>query len=444
MVTPPNILLIISDDVGVDQSACYDRPSVTRAAQPNIEALCARGVTFTHAWSSPTSSPTRAGILTGRYAHNNGVGEPTGGLSPGIPLSEYTIPEALDDADSGYAHAAIGKWHLSDKTNGGVRNPNLMGFSHFDGAMGGLLDDYREWHKVDDGTSSTETTYATSDNVDNALAWIEDQDQPWFLWLAFNAGHTPFHLPPSGMYTDTSLSGTTADISDNPSDYYRAMLEAMDAEIGRLLDDMPAGTLDNTVIIYVGDNGTEGEVNEGAFPSTRAKGTLYEGGVHVPLIVAGPGITSPGRRVGAMVNTVDIFSTVLDLAGVDITSVVPTGTTIDAVSMVTYLEGVHAPRLRKWQLSEASGPRSDISADGGQVISDGHYKLLRMTLGGEQLYERRSDPHDLTNLLDGTLSTAAAAHYHTLSALLDSMPLPTDSDTGVSDTGATVAPGPPP
>jgi len=298
------------------------------------------------------------------------------------------------------------------------------------------LEDYSAWTKVTDGVESSETTYATSANVDDALDWIHDQDHPWFLWLAFNAGHTPLHLPPDGLYSDTSLTGTTDDIDDRPSAYYRAMVEAMDTEIGRLLDGLSPTELSHTIVIFVGDNGTASQVNDHAFPPGRSKGSLYEGGVHVPLIIAGPGIARHGRRESGIVSTVDIFSTVLELAQVDVASVTPAGTTIDSVSMAPYLVHPDIIHQREWQLSELIGPRSLAGGRAGQVVGDGRYALYRYVDGAEQFYDVRSDPDELSDLLStGSLDTDPALHYANLDADLKAMPFPGAAATGGGDTG---------
>src|SRR4029434_103993 len=111
-------------------------------------------------------------------------------------------------------------------------------------------------------------------------------------WLAFNAGHAPFHKPPDGLHSYDSLSGTQGDITANPRPYYEAMIEAMDTEIGRLLSQVD---INDTTVLFIGDNGTPARVIQMPFSNARGKDTLYEGGVRVPFIVAGSGVVNPGR-----------------------------------------------------------------------------------------------------------------------------------------------------
>src|SRR4029079_9864202 len=127
------------------------------------------------------------------------------------------------------------------------------------------------------------------------------------------------------------LSGTTQDINQHPRPYFEAMVEAMDTEMGRLL---AAVNRTNTHIIFLGDNGTAGQVVQPPFPSTRAKDTLYEGGTHVPFIISGPGVVSPGRTNSTMVNMVDVFATILELAGINVSATIPAGVTIDSQSLL--------------------------------------------------------------------------------------------------------------
>jgi len=144
-----------------------------------------------------------------------------------------------------------------------------------------------------------------------------DGKQAWFLWLAFNAPHTPFHLPPANLHS-RDLSGTESDIAANPLPYYFAAIEAMDTEMSRLLGSLDAETLANTIIIFLGDNGTPGQVAQFPYSRSKAKGSLYQGGVNVPLFISSPGITRTNERETALVNTTDLFSTIAALAGVNV------------------------------------------------------------------------------------------------------------------------------
>jgi len=421
-----NILLIISDDIGVESSPCYS-PHADLPSTPTLDALCANGVVFDHVWSAPICTPTRATIITGRYAFRTGVGYLAQNGDPALSLDELTIPEALDaNPQLGYAHAAIGKWHLGSRATGGRQNPTLTGFSHFSGSIGGGVNDYSAWSKTVDGRRTNSTAYATTDNVDDALDWIGDRDadEPWFLWLAFNAPHTPLHLPPAHLHSNGALSGTDEDIEANPRAYFLAMVEAMDREIGRLLATLPEDVRENTDVIYVGDNGAQRNVTLPPSRRREAKDSLYQGGIHVPLIVAGPSVVDGGRRVCDLVNPTDLFATILELAGVDLASTLPDGTKIDSHSLVPHLKNLELPahpNPRHYALAELFG-ESVPGARAGKTIRNDRYKLIRFDTGTDELYDLLRDPDEDDDLLTpANPSAEARAAFEELSMALEAL-----------------------
>lgn len=434
---PPNILLIIADDVGIDQVTCYPPLVEPRAPQPTLESLCAHGLVFTGAWANPFCSPTRAGMLTGRSAGQTGVGEPTGVSvgGPGLSRRELTLPRALDRAGTGYRHAAFGKWHMADEDNGAQDHPNIAGFHHFAGGIEGHVEDYYSWPRVVDGVEETSTTYATTATVDDAVDWIHDQDGPWFAWVSFHAGHWPRHLPPSHLHSYSDLTDDADAIATRPATYYRAMLEAMDTEIGRMFRQLGHARMEHTIVIFVGDNGTDGSVDEGAWPEGRAKGSLYQGGLQVPLVIAGPGVRGNGRRVDAPVHTQDLYATVLELAGADVEEVTR-GRHLQSVSLLPYLTDRDAPDQRSFVLSEVFGAGPEARGTAGQAIRDRHHKLIRLLDGTESLYDLEHDPLEEVDLLDGALSAGERATWESLSDLLDRHPIDPQvegDDTGTAD-----------
>ena len=359
--TPPNVLVLLADDIGVDSVAVYaegdDLPST-----PNLDALAAGGLLFRNAWSSPVCSPSRAGLLTGRHSFRHGVGWLTTPdvLSSALPLSELTIPEVLDLAGSGYVHAAIGKWHLGNASVGGPLAPNDAGFGHFSGSLSNLLPpfDYFTWPKVVDGVSSTSTNYVTTETVDDAIAWISGQSSPWFCYVAFHAAHSPFHAPPSSLHS-VDLTTPTNRL------YYKAMVEALDTEIGRLLASLPPGVGDDTMVIFAGDNGTSAKVTVPPFDVNHAKGTLYEGGINVPLIVSGPLVSAPAE-VRGLVTVTDLFATVLGIAGLT-KSQVPSPAGQDSVSLTPYFTNPNLT-LREFVYTEVFRPNGPRSRPAGVVL----------------------------------------------------------------------------
>jgi arylsulfatase B len=296
----PNILFVIADDFGLDASPCHPAVGTLKPNMPNLMALCQRGVTFDRAWAHPTCTPTRASLLTGKYGGRTNV------LAVDDVLTDTdTILNRVQQGTNPYVTAVIGKWHVSG-SNASANSPASFGAQTYAGFLTGALTDYFNWRITENGTATTTTTYATTLLTDKAIAWVGAQRQPWFLWLAYNAPHAPFHTPPDALHTQAGLKNGTA--TDNRTKYFAAA-EAMDAEFGRLLASIPAATLANTTIVFLGDNGTPGQVVQAPYSSTKAKDSLYQGGINVPLVVAGAGVTRTGQREQALVNGTDLFAT---------------------------------------------------------------------------------------------------------------------------------------
>lgn len=352
---PPNVLVILADDLGVDMVPAYgvgtDLPSL-----PTLGGLVADGMLFRNVWSNPTCSPTRATIQTGRHGFRNGIGSIVdlvntfGQTIDGLPLDEVILPEMLDEGTGGrYAHAAIGKWHLGT-ADGGLLAPNVAGYDHFAGIMTnfGMKADYYDWPRVENGVETATTTYATTQNVDDALAFIHSAPEPWFCYLAFSAPHGPFQTPPAELHTVDVSSG-------QPRANYKAMVQAMDTEMGRLFDSISLPVFERTNVMFLGDNGTPGPVVEAGLDATKAKGTLFEGGVNVPLLVRGPAVAVPGSSSNALVHTVDLFATIADFAGVDIDALYP-DITFDSVSIAPLLADPAARHPRQFVMTEQFNP----------------------------------------------------------------------------------------
>ena len=418
-----NILLIIADDYGQDSSSLYNTSAAASLPPtPNIAALRTGGVLFRNAWAHPTCSPTRASLLTGRQPFRTGVDQALTPAAGGqLQASELTLPEIFTASAPAYATAQFGKWHLST----GPNTPNTIGgWPHFAGSLQGAVQSYTSWNKVVNGTATANyTTYATTDVVNDSRTWIQARGtQPWFAWVAFNAPHTPLHKPPNDLHSYDSLSGTTANINQNPRPYYEAMVEAMDTEIGRLLAVVDRS---RTIIIFMGDNGTSGNVIQPPW-NAHAKGSLYEGGVRVPLLINSPDIVSPGRESTAIVHAVDLFSTILELAGINQSTAVPGSIAIDSRSLVPVLKN-QSETAERYAYSEIAADENPSNRMGATVRNTTH-KLIRFTDNTEELYDLIADPYETTNLLAGPLPTTARASYYALvlklAELQDTVPAP--------------------
>jgi arylsulfatase A-like enzyme len=480
-----NVLLVILDDVGAEEIRSYasdlaaapqaavpaGTPSVgivdTNAnrvpdgledldgdgypdgavATPQIDSLAAAGVRFTQVWANPVCSPTRAGIYTGLYGRHHGLGAPIGltSMVSGLPTDLATLPEIMDAAGSNYATGFFGKWHLGESDG---MLPTDRGWDYFAGSTGGELN-YYDWTKtVVSGGNKTEsrvTTYASTVNVTDALTWISAQTGSWWATVALNAAHAQatgdaYPPPPSSC-----LSGRIARSGGgaNGVPEYHMTLECADYTIGTLLRGMPSDVLANTTIVFVGDNGDEDTVSQ-VYKTTHSKNTVYQGGVHVPLIIAdgasiagrdsrGVGrVASPARTVSHMVNTVDIFLTIADIVGV-------TPASTDSVSLVAYLNSRNAAAARAFsytdafwysaaavstleQANRASG--ADLSSTQVATLTptelrgavrNATYKLVYGSTGYE-VYDLSIDPFEQTNL--GCTYRATAAGTLSVNVLL--------------------------
>ena len=387
-----NVLLIIADDLGADSMGLFST-ALNTAPTPNLDNLAANGVRFTQCWGNPSCAPSRASLLTGRHGFRTGVGTP----GDAIDLSESTIADAYKSA--GFGTACIGKWHLASTQNGGASNPNMMGFDHYSGPVfGGGINNYFSWPKVVNGQSQpgNTTTYATTENVNDALAWIGGQQNDWFLWLAFNAPHTPFHLPPNNLHT-YDLSGTNADINNNPELYYKASIEAMDTEIGRLFSSIDPAVLAETTVIFIGDNGTPTNVSPGTVRG--AKSSLWEGGVHVPCIVSGPAVSgSLNRTNDETIMFVDFFKTMLEAAGLNVDDHVPDGAATDSISFAAHLTDEDAASTHAFQFSTRFA--NPANRRDGRAIATDDFKLILYDNGNEEFFDRTDE---FTNLFDGNI-----------------------------------------
>lgn len=373
--TAPNILLIIADDMGLDASPGYDIGSI-KPNMPNMQGLINSGIKFTNLWSNPTCSPTRATILTGKYGLKTGVLDAGDMLS----TSETSLQSYIDtNTGTSYSHAVIGKWHLSNDEN----HPNNMGINHFSGLIGGGVQSYWNWNLTTNGVTTKSTEYTTTKFTDLAINWVAEQTTPWFLWLAYNAPHTPFHLPPNDLHSHGPLPSDQASIDSNPLPYYMAALEAMDSEMGRLINTMSEEEKDNTVIIFIGDNGTPNQVVQ-EHPSTRAKGSIYQGGVNVPMIISGKNVTRINETEDALINATDLFTTIANIAGTSATDI------HDSHSFKDLLTNADNTGKRDYVYTE----NEDFA------IRNATHKYIYFDDGSEALYNLSDNPLENPNLLN--------------------------------------------
>ena len=410
-----NVVLIIADDLGTDYFGFYADYKDT-VDVPNIRKLLQRGVKFNQATANPVCSATRSTILTGRYSFRTGVGGIVGGAGGSNPLdtAEVTIPKLLKKNNSNIRCANIGKWHLQQPAPvWNLLNPLRMGYDHFEGCFIGQLTNFTNWTKHTNGVQSICTNYATSENVNNAITWLKNQNsKPFFLWLAFNAPHAPYHLPPLNLHSYKTLSGTQQDINQNPKKYFKAALQAMDTEIGRFMDSLKTlNQLDSTDFIFIGDNGNTTQTAQ-ITNINRSKGTVYEYGVHVPMIISGPSVVNQNRSTDALVNVADIFATVLELNGVNNwQSQIPVIKPVDSKSLLPILKNENI-KIRNWSFCENFKLMPD-STD-GKAIRNEKYKLIRFDNQIQEFYNLSLDNEEAINLLKTNLTTEDITNYQYL------------------------------
>ena len=308
----PNIILMLADDLGWGDVGYHG----SRIKTPNIDALAARGVQLDQFYVQPVCSPTRGALMTGRYPLRLGLqcGVVRPWANHGLPLDEQTLPAGLRSA--GYTTAIVGKWHLGHATRAYL--PTHRGFDHQYGHYNGALDYFthdrdggHDWHR--DDQRSDDEGYTTDLLGAEAARIIAQHDagQPLFLYVPFNAPHSPIQA------TDNWIE-KSSHIPEKNRRIYAAMVANMDAAIGNIIaaadKHLP---MDNTILWFCSDNG--GMLMFGSNKELRGqKGTLYEGGVRVPALIAWKGALEAGTKVTEPLHIVDLYPTLLGLAGANV------------------------------------------------------------------------------------------------------------------------------
>ncbi|MEL6673334.1 MAG: sulfatase-like hydrolase/transferase [Bacteroidota bacterium] len=371
----PNILIVIADDMGTDAFEPYGI-GTDLASTPVLNNLASQGLLFMNAWGYPSCAPSRAALLTGRYGNKTSIMR----SGPNLPNSEITLFEHLTTlTNDAYANAVFGKWHL-----GNNNHPNNNGVQNFDGNLSSNPDSYFTWERVVNGVADTVNTYVTTYLTDQAISWIDQQSKPWLCWMAYNAPHSPFHLPPDSLYTRTQTNSNR--------DLYKCMIESVDHEVGRLLNSLTQAERDSTLIIFVGDNGSPGMMLQG-YPQGQGKTSMYEGGIRVPMFATGYGVSRVGEQEAGMVHFVDLFATLTEMLG----TALPGGVN-NSFSFYSLLSDAHAP-TRPYNYAEYQ--------DGGinRAVRNAQYKLILRDDGSQEMYDLWADSFETADLLLGSLTS---------------------------------------
>lgn len=384
----PNIIVIVADDLGYGDlgfQGCKDVPT------PNVDSLAHNGVRFTDGYvTGAVCSPTRAGLLTGRYQQrfghefNPGGVDQTTGTMLGLPLSESTIAEAMQEA--GYKTALVGKWHLGSDAQ---LRPLQRGFDEFYGFLGGAhpyvpnKKDGGGGPIYRDNKQTKAFEHLTQAFGEEAAAFIErEKGHPYFLLLAFNAVHNP-------LQPDAEHLSRFEKISDPKRRGYAGLLSGLDDAVGQVLQAVrESGEEENTLIVFISDNGGPQQHNgSNNAPLRGDKGTVLEGGIRVPFVLQWKGTIPAGSVYKQPVISLDITATAASLAGATVGAA---DRPIDGVNLIPFILGKN----------EAAPHASLFWRAGSQhAIRRGEYKLVQLSSGRPQLYDVVADVGEKQDLV---------------------------------------------
>ena len=390
----PNVLIIVADDLGyadVGVQGAKDIPT------PNLDKLAKQSVhCYSGYVSHPFCSPTRAGLMTGRYQHrfgheNNPAWLPEDTKS-GLPLDQVTLPQLMKKA--GYVTGAVGKWHL------GVHpqfHPNQRGFDDYFGFRGGghiYLEGTKGGAEYNipiefNGQERPFDDYLTNMLGREAASFVDrHQGKSWLLYLAFNAPHTPLTAPPE-------LLKKFASIADEGRRTYAAMVNALDAAVGETLARLDATKQrENTLIFFISDNGgpnLSGKSGKPCFtnnsPLRGHKGMVYDGGIRVPFLVSWPAKLKPGIYDKPVIS-LDFLPTAIAAAGGEL----PSDRKIDGTNLIPYLTGEKTGAPHEALFWRSGGPGGNYAARMGD------WKFVRLGKAAPELYNLASDIGESKNL----------------------------------------------
>ncbi len=384
---PPNIVLIMMDDLGYSDLGSFGAADVRT---PNIDRLAREGVRLTDAYANgPVCTPTRAALMSGRYPQRVGL-EGILTISPadqelGLPAVGTSLPALLKTR--GYVTGLVGKWHLGWKREFG---PNAHGFDQFYGFLGGAHSYYTNRADIrgvgagppdlfENATPVEATGYLTDELTRRGTAFItRNADAPFFLEVAYNAVHWPFEPP--DLRAPMTASGTATSLRQMPDEHapatrqdYVRMVERADQGVGAILATLDQlGLTNNTLVVFTNDNGGEWLSNN--WPLFHRKGTLWEGGIRVPLILRWRG-RLPSNTVSQQVAiTTDITASILSAAGVRL----PSSYRPDGIDILPILRGTEPVRERQlfWRWNRPNRQQRAVRAGAWKLVDDAGQLLL--------------------------------------------------------------------
>jgi arylsulfatase A-like enzyme len=411
---PPNVIVIMADDLGYGDLGCYGG----KARTPHLDRLAREGLRFTDFHSNgAVCSPTRAAFLTGRYQQRAGIVTALGENAKGLPPGSNSIASFLKPR--GYATGLFGKWHLGYHPE---NSPLQHGFEEFRGHLHGALDYFSKvdqygrvdwWHN--DQPVSDNSRYATDVTAQDTIDFVTaHRARPFFAFVAFSAIHFPWQSPEDGVHRQPGnrypdVTGPQNKLGPHAGDLSAtviAMIESLDQGVGRIVDRLKSLGLDRrTLVFFTSDNGgiltyRGGYVNISSNgPLRGAKGSLHEGGHRVPAIAWWPGRIEAGGISGATAASMDLLPTLLELAGID-PRAGGTARALDGVSItpVLFANRALAERDLFWRLTDA----------GAKAARRGPWKLILQPGGAPELYNLVSDPAESRNLAGAEPQRVAA------------------------------------
>ena len=368
----PNIVLILVDDMGYGDFGVFNDGS---SSTPTLDALAAEGICLSqHYAGSAVCAPSRAALMTGRYPHRTGAIDTLEGRGlDRLALRERTMADYLGAA--GYATGLVGKWHLGALDP--RYHPNARGFDEFVGFRGGWQD-YYDWRLCyNQDFRKADGQYLTDLFSDEAAGFIRRHHQePFFLHVTYNAPHFPLQAPES----EIAPFRETGRFTEGLSTLY-GMIHRMDTGVARILDELAqCGVAENTIVLFTSDNGPQfGGYGEDCITRFNchyngAKGSVYEGGIRVPMILRWPAGFQGGQQLDEMVHFTDWLPTLLSAAGCEL----PREPALDGVNVLPMLQG-EAGKVctrRFWQWNRYTPEITSNAA-----MRDGDWKLVRPTLG---------------------------------------------------------------
>ena len=386
----PNIVFIMADDLGYADISCYGRPDIHT---PNIDRIAAQGTRLLQAYAnSAVCSATRTALITGRYQYRLPVGleEPIANRDVGLPPDHPTLPSILRKL--GYATGLVGKWHLGPLPKFG---PLQSGYDHFYGFRGGAVDYYshRGTNDKDDlwdgDTPVHEHGYMTELIGHRAVGLVNQfatSGKPFLLSLHFNAPHWPWEAPGDEAESQRIAGTRLRDWDGGSQATYKRMVEAMDAQIGRVMKALDAkGLAGNTIVVFTSDNG--GERFADTWPFTGRKTELLEGGLRIPAVIRWPGHIPAGRTHDQVAITMDWMPTLLAAAGGVMDPAYPG----DGINLLPMLRNAAPPEKRSlfWR----------YKANAQHAARDGDFKYLKIR-DNTFLFNVVADPLERANLKD--------------------------------------------